>query len=68
METSNYTTYDKPYPTIGDLIKGKDYDCISYRIAYPGCDEEHGTLPAIFQLKTGKAFLWMGIFTNLMKK
>lgn len=29
METSNYTTYDKPYPTIGDLIKGKDYDCIS---------------------------------------
>lgn len=54
METSNYTT--------------KDYDCISYRIAYPGCDEEHGTLPAIFQLKTGKSFLWMGIFTNLMKK
>lgn len=26
METSNYTTYDKPYPTIGDLIKGKDYN------------------------------------------
>lgn len=25
-------------------------------------------LPAIFQLKTGKSFLWMGIFTNLMKK
>lgn len=51
METSNYTTYDKPYPTIGDLIKGKDYDCISYRIAYPGCDEEHGTFAGYFSAK-----------------
>ena len=54
METSNYTTYDKPYPTIGDLIKGKDYDCISYRIAYPGCDEEHGTFAGYFSAKNGE--------------
>lgn len=68
METSNYTTYDKPYPTIGDLIKGKDYDCISYRIPIPDAMRNMVLLPAIFQLKTGKSFLWMGIFTNLMKK
>lgn len=46
--------YDKPYPTIGDLIKGKDYDCISYRIAYPGCDEEHGTFAGYFSAKNGE--------------
>lgn len=67
METSNYTTYDKPYPTIGDLIKGKDY---VFRIGLPIPDAMRNMvlLPAIFQLKTGKSFLWMGIFTNLMKK
>ena len=27
-----------------------DYDCISYRIAYPGCDEEHGTFADYFSL------------------
>lgn len=26
METSNYTTYDKPYPTIGDLLILLDSD------------------------------------------
>ena len=41
METSNYTTYDKPYPTIGDLIKGKDYDCISYRVSAKYCYITH---------------------------
>ena len=41
METSNYTTYDKPYPTIGDLIKGKDY-------------EEHGTFAGYFSAKNGE--------------
>lgn len=29
--------YDKPYPTIGELIKGKDYDYVSYR----GYDAKH---------------------------
>lgn len=68
METSNYTTYDKPYPTTGDLIKGKDYDCISYRIAYPDAMRNMVLCRLFFKLKTGKSFLWMGIFTNLMKK
>ena len=56
METSNYTTYDKPYPV--------------FRIGLPIPDAMRNMvlLPAIFQLKTGKSFLWMGIFTNLMKK
>ena len=28
--------YNKPYPTIGDIIRGKDYDYVSYR----GYDEK----------------------------
>lgn len=31
-----YTLYDKPYPTIGDLIKGKNYDYVSYRLEHRG--------------------------------
>lgn len=31
-----------------------DYDCISYRIAYPGCDEEHGTFAGYFSAKNGE--------------
>lgn len=30
----NYKLYDKPYPTIGDLIKGKNYDYVSYRLVH----------------------------------
>ena len=40
MKESNYIKYSKPYPTIGELIKDNDYDYVSYRIDYPGCDEE----------------------------
>lgn len=28
--------------------------CISYRIAYPGCDEEHGTFAGYFSAKNGE--------------
>ena len=27
--------YNKPYPTIGDIIKGKDYDYVEYRLTMP---------------------------------
>lgn len=30
----NYKLYDKPYPTIVDLIKGKNYDYVSYRLSF----------------------------------
>lgn len=32
----NYKLYDKPYPTIVDLIKGKNYDYVSYRLNFKG--------------------------------
>lgn len=31
--------YNEPYPTIGELIKNKDYDYIEYRICIPDYDE-----------------------------
>lgn len=30
----NYTEYKKPYPVIGDLIKNKNYNYVSYRISW----------------------------------
>lgn len=30
--------YEKPYPTIGDLIKNKNYDYVSYRMTIPDKD------------------------------
>lgn len=39
MKNRDFIKYDEPYPTIGELIKDKDYDYVSYRIDYPGCDE-----------------------------
>lgn len=27
-------TYEEPYPTIGDIIKGKNYDYVSYRVCF----------------------------------
>ena len=34
--------YNKPYPTIGELIKDKDYVYVSYRMLIPGFDDENG--------------------------
>lgn len=34
--------YTKPYPTIGELVAGKDYDYVSYR----GYDEKRNIPPA----------------------
>ena len=31
--------YSKPYPTIGEIVAGKDYDYVSYR----GYDEKRST-------------------------
>lgn len=30
----NKKKYDAPYPTIGDIIKGKNYDYVSYRMRF----------------------------------
>lgn len=43
--------YNKPYPTIEDLIKKKDYDYVSYRIA---CKEDKdGIFAGCFAVKNG---------------
>lgn len=39
---SKYKKYNKTYPTIGDLIKDKDYDYVSYRLNFKGEDEFAG--------------------------
>lgn len=36
---SKYKKYNKTYPTIGDLIKDKDYDYVSYRLNFK-CEDE----------------------------
>lgn len=47
--------YTKPYPTIGALIKDKNYDYVDYRIIYPGCnDEERGEFIGCFKVEDGK--------------
>ena len=54
MKSQGYIKYSEPYPTIGELIKDKDYDYVSYRINYPGCDEEHGTFAGCFAAVDGR--------------
>lgn len=45
-------TYHKPYPTIGQLIKNKNYDYISYRLRYRE-DEPDGEFCGCFAAKDG---------------
>ena len=47
------TKYNKPYPTIGELIKDKDYDYVSYRMLIPGLDDEDGIFAGCFSSKNG---------------
>ena len=54
MKNQDYIKYSEPYPTIGELIKDKDYDYVSYRIDFPGCDEEHGTFAGCFAAVDGR--------------
>lgn len=44
--------YKKLYPTIGELIKGKNYDYVSYRITIPEFDDADGILLDVFLPKT----------------
>lgn len=46
--------YNKPYPTIGELIKDKDYDYVSYRMLIPGFDDENGEFAGYFSSKNGE--------------
>ena len=50
----NMQEYIKPYPTIGDLIKGKDYDYVSYRVLFPGAPDDYGDVCGCFAVNNGK--------------
>ncbi len=45
--------YNNSYPTIGELIKNKDYDYISYRMMISGFDDENGIFVGCFSSKDG---------------
>ncbi|HAU87086.1 MAG TPA: hypothetical protein DCW90_16840 [Lachnospiraceae bacterium] len=42
--------YTKPYPVIGDLIKNKDYDYVSYRISW----KDQDIFAGYFKAENGK--------------
>ena len=58
--------YDKPYLTIGDLIKDKDYDYVSYRISFP--HEEKGIFAGCFKTNNGKIISLDGDVYDLNEK
>lgn len=45
---------EKSYPTIGDLIKNKDYDYIEYRVIIPFIDEQRDIFAGAFKVKSGQ--------------
>lgn len=47
------TKYSKPYPTIRDLIKNKDYEYVSYRIRWRQ-EEPDGDFAGCFATKNGE--------------
>lgn len=44
--------YYKPYPTIGELIKDKNYDYVSYRVSHK--DYEDGVFAGCFHTENGE--------------
>ena len=46
--------YKKPYPTIEELIKNKDYDYVSYRMMIPGCYDDESIFVGCFQAQNGE--------------
>ena len=50
MKKKETKVYAKPYPTIGDLIKDKDYDHVSYYLRWKDIDEFAG----VFRVEDGK--------------
>lgn len=45
---------EKFYPTIGDLIKNKDYDYVEYRVTIPSADGQDDIFAGAFRTKSGK--------------
>ena len=45
---------EESYPTIGDLIKNKDYDYVEYRVAIHSADEQKDIFAGAFRTESGK--------------
>lgn len=45
---------EKSYPTIGDLIKNKDYDYVEYRVTIPSADGQNDIFAGAFRTESGK--------------
>lgn len=60
--------YTKPYPTIGDLIKNKDYDYVDYRITYSDCNNNTGIFAGCFKSEDGKIISLDGDVYNEYEK
>lgn len=45
---------EKSYPTIGDLIKNKDYDYVEYRVTIPSANEQKDIFAGAFRTESGK--------------
>lgn len=53
MKENRFNYYNAPYPTIGELIKNKNYDYVSYRVMFPGADK-YGEFAGEFKVEDGK--------------
>ena len=45
---------EESYPTIGDLIKNKDYDYVEYRVTISSADEQKDVFAGAFRTESGK--------------
>lgn len=45
---------EKSYPTIGDLIKNKDYDYVEYRVTIPSADRQDDIFAGAFRTESEK--------------
>ena len=59
---------ENPYPTIGDLIKNKDYDYVEYRVVIPSEDEPDDIFAGAFRTEAGKIISLDGDIYDQNKK
>ena len=48
------TENERSYPTIGNIIKNKDYDYVEYRMIIPFTDEQKDIFAGAFKTESGK--------------
>lgn len=58
---------EESYPTIGDLIKNKDYDYVEYRVTIPSADGQN-IFAGAFRTESGKIISLDGDIYDQNKK